>query len=564
MRATQIVREDNQMSLLRSVLFLAFVLFVSVTVASGESQIELRAVDVLDLPCAFDSLTSLEDPTLSLAIGEQESFAFLIKSEVDLSKEPIELEGLPAGLTVESYQVTPHRRRVRGGKEITTPYFLERREEVTVAAGEDALYYLTFTANQETSPGLQKLRLEVGTSHLEFRLIVRPFRLRKDPDYFFGAFCGRKDVSITIEYLRDLAARGFDALQFFWGGVSVELANKDGSLEIDFSQVDRWMEDFNAAGLRGPVVWSMGNDSSSHLENQLAGLFSLPKAEPKTIGRKTTDFADIYNPHLNQLVKELMLAIKDRAEEKNWPEIVFIIYDEPTERLMKEHEHRYQFLKSFWPELRIYGVTMNRIEWAEEVKHMVDIFVANGDFPEISELGKRTQKPFWLYGSGSSQDGASLRHRYAWTAWAHDAGASWFWAYNYGSNDPYDDFDGRLAESTARMVWPPRTKGGSIVFSVSWDGMREAVDDIKYVKTLEWMLAQSDSPQAKLIKTELTKIKSAIPEGRTVRVLDGDEHDRVQDLETRKYVSGLRERIAGWIEELLSVETGRYGDIRVQ
>ena len=123
-----------------------------------------------------------------------------------------------------------------------------------------------------------------------------------------------------------------------------------------------------------------------------------------------------------------MLAIKDHAKADDWPEIVFIIYDEPTERLMEEHEHRYQFIKSFWPELRIYGVTMNRIEWAEDIQHMVDIFVANGDFAEISQLGKHTAKPFWLYGSGSSRDGASLRHRYAWTAWAHDAGASWFWA----------------------------------------------------------------------------------------------------------------------------------------
>jgi hypothetical protein len=332
-------------------------------------------------------------------------------------------------LAVETYQLTPHRRRVRGGKEVTTPYFLEQRNSVSVAAGEKALYYLTFSAGKETSPGTYQPKIIVGEDHLGLQLLVRPFRLRKDPDYFFGAFCGGKDVSITQEHLSDLAARGFDALQFFWGSVSVDLANRDGSLEIDFSRVDGWMEDFKTAGLRGPVVWSMGNDSNSHMENRLAELFSLPKAEPKTVGRKTTNFVDIYNPKLNELVRQLMLAIKNHAEEKEWPEIVFIIYDEPTERLMEEHDHRHRFLKSFWPELKIYGVTMNRIEWAEDIQHMVDIFVANGDFAEISRLGKGTGKPFWLYGSGSSRDGASLRHRYAWTAWAHDAGASWFWAF---------------------------------------------------------------------------------------------------------------------------------------
>jgi hypothetical protein len=533
-----------------------------VGLAFGGSKLELKAVDVLDLPCSIEALNLLDNPSVSLAIGEQESFAFLLSPESSVTDLPIEVRGIPASLSLETYRVTPHRRRVRGGKEITMPYFLERQDSVSVGAEEKALYYLTFTAGEGTVPGSYSLELVVGSNELRFRLLVRPFRLHKHSDYFFGAFCGGRDISITREHLRDLAARGFDALQFFWGAVSVGLANEGGSLRIDFAQVDEWMNDFKAAGLSGPVVWSMGNDSRSHLENRLAALFSLPKAKPKTIGRKTTDFVDIYNPKLNELLKQLMLAIRDHAAENNWPEIIFIIYDEPTERLMKEHEHRYEFIKSFWPELRIYGVTMNRIEWAEDIKHMVDIFVANGDFAEISQLGKETGKPFWLYGSGSSRDGASLRHRYAWTAWAHDAGASWFWAYNYGSNDPYDDFDGRLAETTARMVWPPRTDGGGLVFSVSWDGMREAVDDMRYIKTLEWMLEKSDSSGARRISNELSRIKSAIPEGRAVRVLGGDEHDTVQELQDRKYVFAMRERVAGWIEEMLSLENEMFDEIR--
>jgi len=526
-------------------------------------EISVKAVDALDLPCPVESLVVLEAPAVNVAVEEYESIAFLVSPEGRLESAPLVLKGLPQGVGVETYRVTPHRRMLRRRGEITCPYFIEKETAVTVDSGGSEVYYLTFKPGEQAVPGKYRLSLEVAGTSTDFDLIIRPFKLREPDDFFFGAFCGARDIDITPAHLRDLSERGFDALQFFWGSVAVGLENDNGKLKIDFSKADQWMEDFKAAGLRGPVVWSMGNDYRSHMENRLAGLFDLPRAKPKSVGGKTTDFADIYNPRLNELVRELMLAIKAEAEAENWPEIVFIIYDEPTERLMEEHENRYKFIKSFWPELRIYGVTMNRIEWAESMAHMVDIFVANGDFAEISDLAKRTGKGFWLYGSASSRDAASLRHRYAWTAWANDAQASWFWAYNYGSNDPYDDFDGRLAESSASMVWPPRTPGGPLVFSISWDGMREAADDIRYLKTLEWMLKQGSSPRAEEIGKELAGIKAAIPEGRTVRVLGGDEHDRVQVLEGRKYVAGLREQVAGWIGELLEAEKDLYGRIRV-
>jgi hypothetical protein len=92
--------------------------------------------------------------------------------------------------------------------------------------------------------------------------------------------------------------------------------------------------------------------------------------------------------------------------------------------------------------------------------------------------------------------------------------------------------------------------------------MREAADDMRYAKTLEWMLAQSASPQAGEIETELSQIKAAIPEGKAVRVLGGDEHDTVQEFQDRKYVTALRNSVASWIEKMLSLEPDVYEDIR--
>jgi hypothetical protein len=272
-------------------------------------------------------------------------------------------------------------------------------------------------------------------------------------------------------------------------------------------------------------------------------------------------FADISNPRLNELLKELMLAIREHARRMRWPELVFLIYDEPTERLMAEHENRYRFIKSFWPELRIYGVTMNRLEWARAIAHMVDIFVANGDFARIRGLADKTGKPFWLYGSAASRNAASLRHSMAWTPWKFRAEAAWFWAYNYSAGDPYDDFDGPLAESTASMVWPPRRPDGPLVFAVSWEGLREAADDTRYLQTLEWMLARAPGERSERVRAELAAMRESVPTGRFERVQGGDAHDRTQVLSTEKYVESFRRKVAGWILELLAAEPARFAEI---
>jgi hypothetical protein len=139
-------------------------------------------------------------------------------------------------------------------------------------------------------------------------------------------------------------------------------------------------------------------------------------------GPSRLGLSDITNSELNRLLKKLLLAIRDPARDKSWPEIAILIYDEPTECLLAEHENRYNFIKSFWPEVRIYGVTMNRVEGEKSVSHMVDIFVANGAHEAIRKLADETGKPFWVYTGVSSWEASVLRHTQAGQPWKYKAG----------------------------------------------------------------------------------------------------------------------------------------------
>jgi hypothetical protein len=530
--------------------------------AAAAPAVTVQAIDRLDLPCELDQLTVVEKPELPVAVGEYESLALLVTASAPISDAKLVIEGLPRSVSADTKIATPYRRKLRGNRDVMEPYLLESVSSVSFQSPGKSVYWLTFKAGHGVKPGHYTVTIRVREAATRVGLTVHPFHLRRDPNVFYGAFCGRNDRAITPQHMRDLHERGFDALQFFWSSVSVPIKNDSGQMTVDFSFADQWMSELQKSGMKGPVVWSLGNDSSSHLENTLSQVFGIPHPAPAVKNGKRMNFADIHNPELNRRLKELMLAIKNHAAEKKWPEIVFLIYDEPTERLMEEHENRYKFIKSFWPELRIYGVTMNRIEWAKAINHMVDILVANGDFKEISALAKESGKPFWLYGSASSRDEASLRQSYAWRPWANGAQAVWFWAYNYHAGDPYDDLDSRSPDSSMSMVWPPRNPDGPLVYSVSWDGMREAVDDMAYVQTLEWMLAQVKSDRAKEIRDGLEEIKNTIPSGRRMRVIGGDPHDTVEQVSPKQFVNDSRHKIAGWIEELLRSDRGLFAEIR--
>jgi hypothetical protein len=100
------------------------------------------------------------------------------------------------------------------------------------------------------------------------------------------------------------------------------------------------------------------------------------------------------------------------------------------------------------------------------------------------------------------------------------------------------------------------------VGSVSWEGLREATDDLRYLRTLEWMLDHAKSPAAGRIRTSLDTLRSDVPKGNSLRLLAGNEHDRVDTVDRSKYVEQYRRRVAAWINELLAAEPGGFTEIR--
>jgi len=114
-------------------------------------------------------------------------------------------------------------------------------------------------------------------------------------------------------------------------------------------------------------------------------LYDRPLAEKEPVHGRAARVARLDDEVINRAYKEGVRQFSALVKSKpDWPEIVLLPYDEPTERLMPEAALRYKQIKEVAPELRVYGVTMNRLRWAEQVAPISDILVCNGDFREIA------------------------------------------------------------------------------------------------------------------------------------------------------------------------------------
>ncbi|MBL8024917.1 MAG: DUF4091 domain-containing protein, partial [Fibrobacteres bacterium] len=254
------------------------------------------------------------------------------------------------------------------------------------------------------------------------------------------------------------------------------------------------------------------------------------------------------NPVFDTLLTSAIRQFKNKIESYGF-EMVLLIYDEPTERLMTQLAYRHPKIKEAFPSMRIYGVTMDMLQWAQQIAPYSDILVSNGSFSSISSYAKTNNKDFWVYQEAtSSMSPSQVRESYGIRFAKYKPGAIFFWAYNYYSGNPYTFPDGD--ETGQTIVFPPSASNGyQPTGSPAWEGLREAHDDWRYVKTLESMLATATGTAAARISTEFNNTK--------IRITDyGTNRSSMYD--------SLRTVFAGWINEIIKEEGSKFTDMTIE
>ncbi len=268
---------------------------------------------------------------------------------------------------------------------------------------------------------------------------------------------------------------------------------------MDFTAFDAFVRGMTAAGMRGPLVLSLGNSWLGHYEIRLAEAFGLRLMRRELEGRMVT-LMDMTDPRWEKPYLEGLRLIFEHAREAAWPPLALLINDEPTKHIMAFYPYRYHLIKKHFPDVPVYGVFFQPEKDPGPLLHSSDIVVANRDLEKMKTLARDFGKRFWTYNNVTADESfGKIRLLYGQIPAFYESEVMFFWCWNYWVGSPWDDFDGRgedegaPAQSDADWVAVyPSVDGREPVRTLAVEAAREAIDDVRYLKTLEQLSSARD------------------------------------------------------------------------
>jgi len=240
-------------------------------------------------------------------------------------------------------------------------------------------------------------------------------------------------------------------------------------------------------GFDGPTTWR--------------GIYSLSD-DLQTLGVSTDTLEATY--------VEVVQMVLEKADEKGWPEIYFFPVDEPFGHPEKEAEFYWlaPLIKQAPGALVL--VSLNGAETLPpEADPFTDVRFYSGwsvdgwlplhSFEEIAADAAASGDRLAFYYNTRSVGGRPEFSRvtfglYAWNSPFLDQGV---WIYQSFHEDPYDDTDGRNGDLAYAYPDPERNYAPTIP-TLRWEGVREGIDDLRYLYTLEQAIGAAEGDPAKV------------------------------------------------------------------
>lgn len=442
--------------------------------------------------------------TAFAAPGEFEPVTFSVRTMRSLKNAHVEVGDLvsPGGriaarnITVQ--RVAYVRRSVTtrpNGQWKWAPKILVPAEPEDLRADFTRTYWLTLRVPPDAVAGVYRgqvafLPAQAPGVRLPLTVEVLPFPL--DPSRrWVGMYWSQQawyaypDESVEKQF-RDMARHGVNATTAY-GLEGAEVKIVDGRLQIDFAPLARLMALRKKYGLVGPVPMTT-----------IQGTIEALGFE-----KRTPAFEKYYTEYVRLVVAE--------ARRSDWPEPLFYPVDEPSnETLMQQGKYLTRLIKSvpgaqtyitIQPyELKVFGPWLDARCYSR---------FGPADAAETCRLKRRL-----FYYTGAYVDPLSNRLACGFALWASGAEGMYFWTYCWTKGNPLFDLDNDERETGVVICSPT----GDILPTTWWEGVREGVDDLRYLQTLEHQLrVQTNEDWKKRAQGFLAELRGKIGVGTEAR-----------------------------------------------
>jgi len=405
-----------------------------------------------------------------------------------------------------------------------SPYFLDRREAVPVTAGTTWSWWATVEVPEATPAGTYEGALEITTAagaavRVPWSLRVLPFRLAPLPivqgyyyfpgEPWYSTFWGanvrgsryRDDPEIRAmidqnerRALRFMASLGLNSVAF-GDDLRGDLELRDGevSLKPD-NRLALWMDLYRDAGM-GPMPFYGFQPIGAG--NNLSWLDRDGLAEP-------------FTPAWTRAYRSLVESCQRLGRERGWPEILWYISDELSNHGEPGAQKGVALAKALagLPGARVIA-SMNG-PWEHIMVPHLTLSMPNIAFPITDEtvaMIRDAGSELWLYNCGDERLNLGLY------PWRLKAGGRFQWHFHGQASDPWDDLDGRGGDTSYCLGLPGPDE---VVPAIQAQTVREAIDDHRYLATLEKALAaaRGDAGKAAVVaraEAFLADLRERIP-----------------------------------------------------
>jgi hypothetical protein len=447
--------------------------------------------------------------------GEYEPLSFAIYARRPLTEVTVSLTDLTRSSLSSSSVITAGNVDLRTVRVITkrldnhsapdetelVPEILDYNTPQDIPAETSKQYWLIIHVPSETPPGDYQGTITVTpanapTPPLDLTLTVLPFTLQESPTRSHGiayhpltSFDGVPLPGDPFDYMRqdlaDLRAHGIDAGSVYTP-VSVTLTN-DEEVVVDYTDLERTMDLLVEMGFDGPAHWR--------------GIYKLPR-DLQRLGVVTETLEVVYTQ-----VVSTVLRLRD---ERGWPEIYFFPVDEPFSHPEKEAEFYWlapliKQVPGALVEVSLDGAEtlLPEADPFTDVRYYsgwnVDRWLPVHPFEEIAAdaaaSGDRLGYYYNIRGMGGRPEFSRVTFGfYAWNSPFLEQGA---WAYQAFIGDPYDDTDGPTGDLAYAYPDPERNYAPTLP-TLRWEGVREGIDDLRYLYTLEQAIEAAKGDPARV------------------------------------------------------------------